>query len=323
MVALSMNNSKFNSIISELGQLTDKQSRELEIALQAQDPIATILRQIESRLIEHPECPHCYSNTINRHGKINKTQRYRCKNCLKTFVATTKTPLARLRLKERWGDYFNCMLQGKPLRGSAHECGINLKTSFRWRHRFLTLPSQQKAAKLEGIIEADETFFAYSEKGSRELKRPPKKRGDKAGKRGRSSEDWVPVVTLRDRGKQTYEAVMPHVTAKKLSEELKGKLEKDSVLCTDGFKVYIKFSKDNELTHKRLNISHGVRVIEKVFHIQNVNAYHSRLKMWMQRFHGVATKYLENYLGWFRFMDDPKNCNTIRLFKAQQQLNGT
>ena len=51
------------------------------------------------------------------------------------------------------------MLQGKPLRGSAHECGINLKTSFRWRHRFLTLPSQQKAAKLEGIIEADETFL--------------------------------------------------------------------------------------------------------------------------------------------------------------------
>lgn len=35
-----------------------------------------------------------------------------------------------------------------------------------------------------------------------------------------------------------------------------------------------------------------------VYHIQNVNAYDSRLKTWMKRFHGVATKYLENYLGW-------------------------
>ncbi len=28
------------------------------------------------------------------------------------------------------------------------------------------------------------------------------------------------------------------------------------------------------------------------FHINNVNAYHGRLKEWMRRFHGVATKNL-------------------------------
>jgi len=53
-------------------------------------------------------------------------------------------------------------------------------------------------------------------------------------------------------------------------------------------------------------------VIEKVFHIQYVNAYHSRLKAWMDRFHGVAIKYLENYLGWLRFSDTNKN----NLFEA-------
>jgi hypothetical protein len=39
------------------------------------------------------------------------------------------------------------------------------------------------------------------------------------------------------------------------------------------------------------------------WHIQNVNAYHGRLKTWMRRFNGVATSYLENYLGWFRALD--------------------
>jgi len=39
------------------------------------------------------------------------------------------------------------------------------------------------------------------------------------------------------------------------------------------------------------------------YHIQNVNAYISRLKRWMCRFNGVATRYLDNYLGWWRMID--------------------
>jgi hypothetical protein len=40
-----------------------------------------------------------------------------------------------------------------------------------------------------------------------------------------------------------------------------------------------------------------------VYHIQNVNSYDSRLKNWMIRFNCVATKYLENYLGWRRELE--------------------
>lgn len=35
-------------------------------------------------------------------------QRYRCKNCMKTFNAVTNTPLAGLQHKERWIDYLQC-----------------------------------------------------------------------------------------------------------------------------------------------------------------------------------------------------------------------
>ena len=205
-------------------------------------------------MVDSPECPHCHSSVINRHGKVNKMQRYRCKNCGKTFVATTGTPLARLRYKELWIDYIRCMLDSKVLRQCADECGINLKTSFRWRHRFLELPSAIKAKKLEGIIEADETLFPYSEKGSKKLTRKPRKRGMKAKKPGRSKEDWVPVLTVRDRGKNTYEAIVPSVTTDALHQELRGKLEKDSVLCSDGYKPYIALSAKNDLIHKRLDV---------------------------------------------------------------------
>ena len=35
----------------------------------------------------------------------------------------------------------------------------------------------------------------------------------------------------------------------------------------------------------------------------NVNAYHGRLKQWLNRFNGVATKNLPNYLGWRRALE--------------------
>ena len=39
------------------------------------------------------------------------------------------------------------------------------------------------------------------------------------------------------------------------------------------------------------------------YHIQNVNALHSRLKAWLASFRGVSTKYLPLYLAWFRYFD--------------------
>ena len=52
-----------------------------------------------------------------------------------------------------------------------------------------------------------------------------------------------------------------------------------------------------------MNLSAGIRVIAGVDHVQNVNAYDRRLKGRMRRFHGVATQYLENYLGWRRWLE--------------------
>lgn len=39
------------------------------------------------------------------------------------------------------------------------------------------------------------------------------------------------------------------------------------------------------------------------YHIQHSNAFHSKLKRWMDRFNGVATKYLANYIYWFKWLE--------------------
>jgi hypothetical protein len=38
--------------------------------------------------------------------------------------------------------------------------------------------------------------------------------------------------------------------------------------------------------------------VRGAIHVQNVNAYHSRMRGWLQPFRSVASRYLGNYLGW-------------------------
>jgi hypothetical protein len=80
-------------------------------------------------------------------------------------------------------------------------------------------------------------------------------------------------------------------------------IDSDALLCIDGLKVYRTFSKRKGILHKAVTVSNGEHVRAKTIHFQNVNAYHSRLKGWLTRFHGVSTRWLSNYLGWKRMLD--------------------
>ena len=71
-------------------------------------------------------------------------------------------------------------------------------------------------------------------------------------------------------------------------------------MCTDGWKPFKIYARGKGL--KAYGFA-DFRVFKGIYHIQNVNNYHMRLKRWMDRFNGVASKYLDNYVAWFRFLD--------------------
>lgn len=106
-------------------------------------------------------------------------------------------------------------------------------------------------------------------------------------------------------------------------------IDRESVLCTDGAAVYAAFARTRGITHQVVHARSGQRVREGAFHIQNVNAYHSRLKSWMARFHGVATRYLVNYLGWRRMLErylhaiQPAHCLQEAVGRPMQHVTGT
>jgi len=79
----------------------------------------------------------------------------------------------------------------------------------------------------------------------------------------------------------------------------------DTLVSFGGGILLAAFARERGLRHYLLTKKAPVR--ERIYHIQNVNAYHRRLKSFMAPFNGVATKYLDNYLAWFRFYDLKKN----------------
>jgi len=66
--------------------------------------------------------------------------------------------------------------------------------------------------------------------------------------------------------------VLSEFTKDTLVHVLQPVLAEDTLLCSDGHPVYKAFAAEAGVVHKAVNASAGIRVVEKVFHIQNVNA---------------------------------------------------
>ena len=81
---------------------------------------------------------------------------------------------------------------------------------------------------------------------------------------------------------------------------LGGHVSAKATLCTDGEASYRKFSKGNG--NGLVQIKGGKGTVKGIYHIQHLNAYHSRLKAFLASFRGVSTKYLNNYLTWNNVM---------------------
>jgi len=205
--------------------------------------------------------------------------------------------LAHLRKRGLWSRYAQAMIDGLSVRAAARCCQIDKKTAFLWRHRFLQQVARHQATRECGIVEADETFFLESFKGQRHLSRPARRRGGVGRTRGTGS-DQIAVLVVRDRSGETANLRLVRLDAAHVIAALRPLIAPDAILCTDGASVYKTFARVTGITHRPVSAHQGLRVRDGVFHIQNVNAYDSRLKTWMRRFNGIATKYLDHYLGW-------------------------
>ncbi|MFT6338467.1 MAG: transposase-like protein [Halioglobus sp.] len=263
-------------------------------------------------------CPSCGGGKISGNGKHNGVQRYVCRGCKKYFRETTGSLTHNLKKSELLSKYMYNMLLGYSIKKCANQTGISIQTSFDWRHKIISSFNELRPRTFEGIVESDDIFFLESGKGNRELDRKSRSRGSKATKRGISNEQVAVVVTQDRNGNQELAVVKKgRISKNDLDKTLGSKLEKGAILCTDAHRSYTAFAKGKEIEHHKFIANKGQRIVNQVYHVQNVNNTAKRLRTWMRPYNGVATKYLQNYLNWFMVLEKIKNnSNRLKAFAA-------
>ena len=161
----------------------------------------------------------------------------------------------------------------------------------------------QDDVTLDGIIEADETFFAISYKGNHSKSKTfamprkgsisvvilhiseacPKKR-------------YVFLVRLIGMALSISKITNTgRVSTIDLHHIYDGRIKTNSTLVTDKMNSYVRFTNANGIDLVQLKTG---KAKKGIYNIQHINSYHSQLKRFMRGFNGVSTKYLNNYLVW-------------------------
>ena len=251
-------------------------------------------------------CPHCLEPNYVKFGIDKGSQRYKCKSCKRSFTEYTGTWMAGIQRKDKIDAYLVLMMEEKSLDKIKETLSINKKTAFDWRHKILSSFSERDKGDFTGITESDETFFLNSEKGNPVTYRKPRKRGGTSKTRGISG-DQVAVIVTQDRKSNLDLTVATMGRLKKVDiENAIGSRVKpnQTILCSDAHVSYKGFAMDNKIEHHQLKAIIKQRVKNKIYHIQHVNSTHNRVKKWIDNtFWGVSTKYLQQYLNWYRIKE--------------------
>jgi len=251
-------------------------------------------------------CPKCHSFHLVKNGKAKNHQRYICNDCKTHFTEYSNT-IFNLTKKniQLWKSYISMMFKGYTIKSIAKELNICIQTSFNWRHKILSvLEKKFMNDNLKGIVEADETLILLSHKGKKIEGEKGRKRGGVSKYRGQSHEQ-VGILVAIDRKKNVVSEIYGtgKISSKNVKDILNNRIENKSVLVTDGCRAYKEFATNNNLELIRLVNEHK----QGIYHINNVNNYHSLLKEFLRKFKGISTKYLNKYLAWFKFVNQKKS----------------
>jgi len=160
-------------------------------------------------------------------------------------------------------------------------------------NRYLTLIRQSIAEFCElespfsGVVELDESYF-----GSRYVR----------GKRGRGALGKTIVFGIYKRNGKVYTEIVPDVRKDTLLQIVKGKVDKQSVIHTDGFRsydsiVHLGYQKHFRILHSDDNFAEGSN------HINGIEGFWGFAKVRLSRFRGMSknTFYLHLKECEFRF----------------------
>jgi transposase-like protein len=262
------------------------------------------LRQLETvigdlrrtRFPHGVECPRCRERRVHRWGSFSGRRRYRCTACRRTFSDLTGTPVSNLKRIELVQAYARCLADSLTIRAAARAVGLAPSTAFRWRHRLLRDLDTNRPETLRGWIELTTRRVPASCKGQRHLARQARRRGAAPGRAPPHTSVLIAVDPYHNvvaasipqewvSGPDLEASIGSHIEGRRLIVAAEGPLGRASLFAR---RAGGRFRDARPIGGRRIHTVDAAR------------AHGIGLAVWMERFHGVATKYLSNYVAWHR-----------------------
>lgn len=261
-------------------------------------------------------CPHCGATVAYKLQPKTNSNRpvrngvWKCKACRKQFTVTVGTIFEGSHIPlYQWLSAIQFLCASKKGM-SAHQLhrmlNITYKSAWFMAHRIRYAMTQLAVIdKLQGIVEADETYIG----------------GKHHGKRGRGSENKTPVFALVERNGRVRTFKTKRVTAKNLSEKIRENVDREATIMTDEFLAYRNLGK--EFTH--YTVRHGAgEYVNGNAHTNTAEGFFSILKRGINGvYHHVSEQHLDRYLAEFGFRyDNRKVDDAVRVSIALGQIEG-
>ena len=223
-------------------------------------------------------CPICGGNKYIKHGLYKGIQRYKCKECSKTFSNATNS-LWSYSKKDltKWIEFTELMLENKTLRFCAKKLNINLATAFYWRHKVLHgLKQDYIPNRLKGDVHINKTILKENFKGCRNITKT------------RRSNIWIIAAKGDEDSILAIPAFKDYWDWNIFHKKIYSKIEKES---------YIVAYNDRYISLKAKE--HNKKSVKKIRYDDRIGYIKINLENWLSNFKGIATKYLEEYLSFF------------------------
>jgi transposase-like protein len=272
------------------------------------DPLDELVSRLRlSRFAAGIRCPRCGGRRHARWGTFRCRQRYRCTSCRRTFSDLTGSPAVYTKKILLWPEFAALLGSGVSLRQAARQLGVHPSTTFRWRHALLRALIERDDEKLAGWIEVAGQRFAQSDKGSRRLQRPARRRGFRPSVGGDVRTVHVLVASDRVGHYVSVYSVAPR--GRRPGPEgydrlLSGRVEAAPVVVVAGgrFSAAARVARTMGGTIRDAGPTTR-RKRRSLILVGTARGCIARLRDWLRRFRGVATRYLPNYLIWHRIVD--------------------
>lgn len=255
-------------------------------------------------------CPHCGAidkayclepqngTRVTRTGKKSYHRVWKCGECREQFSVLVGTIFEDSKIAlSKWLLAFHEMSADKNGISShelARKLDITQKSAWHLAHRIrYAIARPPLSDKLQGTVEADETYFGGKAKFMHKAKREREIQG-------RGTVGKVPVFSIVNRGGEVRSQVIAEANSETVRQPLTENVDTQATLNTDTSPIYNQVGKEFA---KHETVDHGKEeYVRGTAHINTTEGHFSQLKRSIDgTHHHVSKKHLGRYLAEFDY----------------------